>query len=180
MHGNNISMKLYDKFYASSQTIKMDHLVLFISILFFSTIHSTNAGTSTGVFNVVARVQSGCAVDSVNSLDFGDITLTPGQDIDAQGAINFNSCSGTLQFSIDGGQSGNTSDRSMKNGGNLLRYQLYRNPTRTSIWGQGTDAREIVLLTPGSGSVTVYGRISRGQEVPNGIYTDTLAITLSF
>ncbi len=53
-------------------------------------------------------------------------------------------------------------------------------PARTAIWGTGADAQVHVLLGTQSGSVTVYGRIPAGQVVPEGTYTDTVNITLTF
>ena len=37
-----------------------------------------------------------------------------------------------------------------------------------------------ILIGTQSGSVTVYGRIPAGQVVPEGTYTDTVNITLTF
>ena len=46
--------------------------------------------------------------------------------------------------------------------------------------GHGADAQVHILLGTQSGSVTVYGRIPGGQVVPDGTYTDTVNITLTF
>ena len=85
-----------------------------------------------------------------------------------------------MSFALDGGTSGNINARQMRNGANSLNYQLYRTPARTSIWGTGTDSQVHILLGTQSGFVTVHGRIPAGQVVPEGTYTDTVNITLTF
>lgn len=137
------------------------------------------AGTDTDHLTVTARVQSGCSLAG-GTLDFGAYVSGQPTDLDATGAINFVNCSGTLTFTLDGGLSGSVAARAMQAGSSRLSYQIYRNPTRTAVWGTGSDAHGVILLTPQSGSVQVYGRIPRGQAVPDGTYTDTVTITLSF
>ena len=51
---------------------------------------------------------------------------------------------------------------------------------RNALWGAGADAQVQVLLETRNGYVTVFGRIPAGQVVPEGTYTDTVNITLTF
>ena len=61
-----------------------------------------------------------------------------------------------------------------------LNYGLYRDSARSQSFGQGSNAKVVTLTGPGSGSVSLYGRIPGGQIVPAGTYTDTVVVTLSF
>jgi spore coat protein U-like protein len=137
------------------------------------------AATDTDQLTVTATVQSSCAL-SGGSLNFGHYVAGQPNDLDVTGTINYINCSGNLSFALDGGGSGSVTARQMRSGANRLSYQIYRNSTRTAIWGTGTDAHGVILLSPQTGSVQVYGRIPRGQAVPDGIYSDVVNITLTF
>ena len=128
---------------------------------------------------VTATVQSGCSLTG-GTLDFG--TYTSGQSTakDVTGKISFANCNGNLSFELDGGQSGNVDQRKMKAGNNTLAYQLFRNAARSNIFGTGARAQSYTLLVPGSGTLDVYGRIAANQVVPEGTYSDTVNITLTF
>ncbi len=79
-----------------------------------------------------------------------------------------------------GMHSGNDySRRAMRNGGFYLSYQLYSNPPRTTVWGDGTGGTvEVELAAPGS--ATIYGQIPARQAVGAGTYTDTVRVTVTF
>lgn len=137
------------------------------------------AGTDTDQLSVTATVQSGCSL-SGGTLSFGQYVSGQPNDLDAVGTIGFVNCSGSLTFALDGGTSGSVSSRQMRSGASRLGYQIYRNAARNAVWGTGADAHGVILLTPQSGSVQVYGRIPRSQTIPDGVYTDTVNITLTF
>ena len=137
------------------------------------------SGTDTDVLTVTATVISACSL-SGGSLTFGSYTSGQTSNADVDGTINYVNCSGTLTFALDGGTSGNINARQMSNGASRLNYQIYRDPTRSSIWGIGANAQTQILLETRNGSITVYGRIPGGQVVPAGTYTDTVNITLTF
>jgi spore coat protein U-like protein len=137
------------------------------------------AATDTDQLTVTATVSSSCSLNG-GSLNFGQYVTGQTTDLDVTGAINYVNCSGQLSIALDGGASGSISNRQMVSGSGRLSYQIYRNPTRTAIWGTGGDSLGVILTIPQSGSVPVYGRIPRGQSVVDGVYTDTVTITLSF
>ncbi|HAR53032.1 MAG TPA: hypothetical protein DCS45_14310, partial [Roseovarius nubinhibens] len=70
--------------------------------------------------------------------------------------------------------------RRMTNGLSTLAYGLYRDPSRTQVWGSlpGTRATGV-----GSGSnqrYNVYGRIHAGQTTVLGTYTDNVVVTVNY
>ena len=74
----------------------------------------------------------------------------------------------------------------MLNGATPLSYNLYSDPTRLIVWGNGAVGAA-VTLTGGTVSAgqrrftrTIYGRISALQNVRAGPYGDTLVITVTF
>ena len=139
------------------------------------------AQTSTDTLSVQVTVQNSCSVSGA-TIDFGTYTSGQGGNLDAEGDITFNNCPATtLTVSLDGGSSSNISNRTMSAGnGQTLRYQLYKNSGRTQIWGSDVEGLQQVLLQPGSGDITVYGRVLSGQTVASGTYSDTVNITMTF
>lgn len=140
---------------------------------------ATARAAVTDRLTVSATVTSGCALSGGN-LNFGQYLSGQSGDLDATGTIAYANCSGNLTVELDGGTSGSTSSRQMSSGSSKLRYQLYKNSTRTTTWGTGTDAFGLQLLSTLSGNVTVYGRIAGGQAVSPGTYNDVVNITLTF
>lgn len=138
-----------------------------------------NSGTDTDVLTVTATVLSACSL-SGGTLNFGSYTSGQTANLDVNGVINYVNCSGSLSFALDGGVSGNINARQMQQGASRLNYQVYRNAVRNAVWGSGADAQGVVLVGTQSGSITVYGRIPSGQVVPDGTYTDTVNVTLTF
>jgi spore coat protein U-like protein len=107
-----------------------------------------------------------------------------------------------LQCSRDGGaaalsmtmgigpsaSSGSISQRQMQQSGgtDMLSYNLYRDATRLSVWGQtaGVDTMTITQNLPNKATTTVtftlYGRINALQNVAAGSYGDTLTVTIDY
>lgn len=139
------------------------------------------ADTDTDVLTVMVTVQEACAI-SGSTLDFG--TYTGGQQnaLNGQGQISYTGCAaGTLVIDFDGGASGDVQARRMaSNAGGTLGYQLYRNSSRTQVWGSGSNAQQVQLLQAGAGNIPVYGTIPGGQAAAAGSYTDTVNVTLTF
>jgi spore coat protein U-like protein len=137
------------------------------------------AGTDTDQLTVTATVLSSCSL-SGGTLSFGQYVSGQTTDLDVGGTISYVNCSGTLGFALDGGGAGSVAGRQMSSGANRLNYQIYRNPTRSAVWGSGADAQGVTLVGTQSGTVAVHGRIPKGQAVPDGTYTDVVNITLTF
>lgn len=137
------------------------------------------ATTATDHLTVTATVLSGCSLTG-GSLSFGQYVSGQGQNLDATGQVNYANCNGNLIFELDGGSAGDVNNRAMSSGSDKLKYQLYKNSSRTALWGTGTDAFALQLLSTLTGNVNVYGRIPSGQTVPAGTYNDVVNITLTF
>lgn len=70
-------------------------------------------------------------------------------------------------------------------GADFLSYNLFRDATRTSVWGNtaGADTFVQTITVPNNGSAqmtaTIFGRIPAGQDVRMGIYSDTVIVTVA-
>jgi spore coat protein U-like protein len=133
----------------------------------------------TAQLTIRATVGSGCSL-SGGTLDFGEYVSGQSTHLDAVGTLDYNNCQGNVTVEIDGGQGGAISSRQMTSSGRKLAYQLYRNASRTAVWGQGADAQKINIISGGTGKLEIFGRIPKGLNVQSGTYTDTVNVTLTF
>jgi spore coat protein U-like protein len=84
--------------------------------------------------------------------------------------------------------SGSTANRRLLQvgGADMLAYNLYRDASRISVWGQATGVdtvtRNASIPNKSSLDVTfnIYGRIPGLQSVYAGTYTDSLLVTISY
>lgn len=92
---------------------------------------------------------------------------------------------GTVAYtiSISTGSSGSFSPRTLQRvgGGGSLTYDVYIDPTRLVIWGDGTLGTGTVSgVCGGDCDVFAYGRIPGAQIVPAGSYADDVMVTVDF
>jgi len=80
---------------------------------------------------------------------------------------------------------GANAGRKMRAGsGQLLGYSLFRDAGRTAAWGDvvGLNTFTQTLAVPNQSSaqlsVTVFGRIPPAQDVPAGVYSDSVTVTV--
>jgi spore coat protein U domain-containing protein, fimbrial subunit CupE1/2/3/6 len=126
---------------------------------------------------VLANVGGECSVTGA-TLDFGSYT---GDRKDVDVPISF-SCNGpsNIAISMDGGTTGDPSNRQMFNEGNTsqILYQLFRDNGRTELWGVFPE-NSADFANAEDGTPTVFGRIEAGQAPLPGSYADTVLITLT-
>jgi spore coat protein U-like protein len=135
----------------------------------------------------VARDASafGCAI-SATSIDFGSYrALRPG-DLVSLGTISY-SCTGTrgrISIALSQGSAQSVSLRSMRQGAKSLSYNLYLDPTGSSIWGDGTDGSQVYIARGSADGVTVrltvYGKVPPLQDASVGEYRDSVMVILNF
>jgi spore coat protein U-like protein len=141
---------------------------------------TAKAAQDTGTLSVTATVKSNCDVTG-GTLAFGDYVSGQTSNADAVGTIQIANCpNGTVKLELDGGGSGNTTDRRMTSGTNSLRYQLFRDVGRTLPWATGTDALNTTLPVTSPFNIAIYGRIPGAQALQPGNYTDNVTITMTF
>ena len=134
---------------------------------------------------VSANVVAACQLTSVPTIAFG--VLNPTANNDAQGNISWVCTNGfNTEIRLDGGNSGDIDDREMSDGATgTLEYQLYTDPGRTLVFGDGTTGNEALVAGIGYATpqnVTVYGRVLQADAAAAtaGGYTDTVDVTIVF
>lgn len=137
---------------------------------------------------VAAPARAEACTIGVTGVAFGSYdTMSPASD-DGTGTLTL-ACAPSVSapvVTIEAGSSGSILDRTMLNGATSLSYNLYSDPTRLIVWGNGAVGAA-VTLTGGVVSAgqrrftrTIYGRIPALQNVGAGPYNDTLVITVTF
>jgi spore coat protein U-like protein len=120
-----------------------------------------------------------CSLNLIG-LTFGNYDPFAAIDTDISGSVSVTCDSDTsAQISFSAGF-GPFANRQMKGGGSALFYNLYTDPSRLSLWGDGSPGTNLVSFSGTAGSYTVYGRIPARQNVPVGGYSDTITVTLTF
>ena len=140
------------------------------------------------LFLIISRAgwAATCNVTTI-PFNFGNYDTLASFPLDATGNINI-TCDSNAPFIVrlDPGinSGGSFSPRRMQlpEGTWTLGYNLYRNTTRTEIWGDGINN---TFSTTGTGSgsatvLTVYGRIPPRQRVPVGNYVDTVTVVVEW
>ena len=131
-----------------------------------------------------------CVIDSSSVMSFGQYDPMNPAPLDAQGRVSYR-CGNKLglrdqilvQISLSAGQAG-TYQRAMKGGRDSLRYNLYLDPVRTVIWGDGSGGTQVYSAKAQPNNkvvvVPVFGRVSAEQDVAASVYLDTIIVTLDF
>jgi spore coat protein U-like protein len=133
----------------------------------------------------IAAAQFGvnCTI-ATTPVAFGDYNVLSPTPKTTTGTVTYQCTLGaSLVVTLGRGSSATFDPRTMKNGAETLNYNLYRDATYQTIWGDGTGGTQsysalMTLLLPVT--VTVYGRVPAGQNVAAGGYTDSVLATIIF
>lgn len=133
--------------------------------------------------------QCSCTV-TATSVSFGTYDPLSSADDDSTGSVRVRctlllAIAGSFRVSLSTGSSGDYTGRTLRNGSNELLYNLYTSTARNQVWGNGTGGSAQVTqsfsgLLVIDRTLTVYGRIEGGQNVPSGAYSDTILVTVTY
>ena len=141
-----------------------------------------------------------CILDGTPVVAFGSYDPMDDTPLDVQGRVSYmcNNSGGDVsrtgtpvtlgklivQISLSPGNGGTFQQRYLAGGRDRLRYNLYLDPQRTIVWGDGTSGSQTYSehAQPNGHTVVVpvYGRIFAGQDVEGASYGDTIIVTLDF
>ena len=128
---------------------------------------------------------AGCTL-STTSINFGTYDVFDTAPNDSTGTVTLNCNGGAKDVTVEIGRGGASSFalRRMVNGAVELRYNLYLNAARTTIWGDGTGGTQPydVGNPPNNKDVTltIFGRITAEQDVSSGSYSDSVTVTVNY
>ncbi len=131
---------------------------------------------------MLSATAEACSV-SADGVAFGSYNIFDNAPLDSTGTITVQCESPyTLRLSSSSNNS-QFNPRHLANAANdRLIYNLFTDPARTSVWGDGTNG---TLTTGSDGSTTaihhtIYGRIPAAQNIRIGTYSDVITVTLDF
>jgi spore coat protein U-like protein len=136
--------------------------------------------------DLVSAAQVSCSVSATN-INFGNVDVLANSNVDTTGTITISCSNGAPPnritrncVSIDVGSAGDATSRQLVGpGGAKLRYDLYTDSARTTLWGSwqtGYDTAGATVDVPfnGSSNVTVYARLFASQQtVAVGAYSSS-------
>jgi spore coat protein U-like protein len=134
----------------------------------------------------VAAAEANCTI-STTAVNFGTYNVFAAAPDDATGQITFR-CTAprppVVTIQLDKGGAPSFNPRQMRQGSEILTYDLYLDATRSTIWGDGTGGTQVFTqnspLPNQNINVNVCGRIFAGQDVSAGTYTNTVTATIFF
>ncbi len=129
-----------------------------------------------------------CSFTGTTGVNFGAYNVFDASPLDSTGSVTLY-CSSVqptdlVTIELGGGNSSNPASRYLLSGAVTLNYNLYLDPSRSVIWGNGSmgtsvlGPQSIADMTPTTW--TVYGRIPAMQNVAAGSYSDTILVTVQF
>jgi spore coat protein U-like protein len=125
------------------------------------------------------RAMAECSIN-VTDVTFGEYDVFNSLATDITGTLSV-SCDADTPFQVAlGAGSGSFGGRQMHNGPDVLIYNLYTDPTRLSIWGDGSPGTNLLSTSGTAANYTIYGRIPARQNVRAGSYADSITVTLTF
>lgn len=151
---------------------------------------AAHAQTATDNLEVSAIVSDNCSI-SAGSIDFGaydPVTTNAETALVGQGTLSVTCTSGaatTITLS-EGANADTGSDpalplrRMVADTVNFLDYSLYSDEPQTLIWGVGETVDVEHVGTGVEEPFTIYGSVAPGQNVPSGLYADTVVATVNF
>jgi spore coat protein U-like protein len=113
-------------------------------------------------------------------VSFGSYDPLSFEPLDGVGNIAVR-CDADTSFTISlSSGSGSYAARQMTSGAHALEYNLFTDPSRLTVWGDGSAGSATLTASASSAEEAVYGRIAARQNVPTGTYTDVVVVTITY
>ena len=148
-----------------------------------------DAATKQGTIAVSAQVTAACTL-ATNTLDFGaydplgtnaTADLTKSTDITVSCT---NNAATTITLSTGAHPVGSpATGRQLADvpGTHFLNYSLYSDAALQNQWGDGTLGATVAYTgTGGTSTLTVFGKVDKGQTATAGTYSDSVTATITF
>jgi spore coat protein U-like protein len=135
---------------------------------------------------VSANVTKNCTI-STAPVSFGNydpVAANATAPLDGTGSIIVTCTKGAVaKVGLNPGSNSEGTTRRMLGGtAAYLAYELYKDPSHTSIWGDTDTTGLDIPAAPNRNPQTfpVYGRVAAAQDATVGSYTDTVVATVNF
>jgi len=128
----------------------------------------------------LSGVAASCTVSTV-SINFGTYNVYTTTNTVSTGQVKVvcNPLTAPYTVALNGGTYGTITQRKQGSGSNTLLYNLYSDPARTVLWGDGST-NGTTVSSSSSTPLNVYGSIPALQNVSVGSYSDNVSVTVTF
>ncbi len=140
---------------------------------------AASAGSNSANMTVQATVVANCTV-TANPLTWTSFDTVTGSGADTNTTLSIACTKGavpTVQMGL--GQNASTT-RNMKNGANLLAYDIYTSTAYDTVWNATNTVALPAAPSKAARPMNVYGRIAAANDVPSGSYSDLVVATVNF
>lgn len=173
----------------SSKMFGRKALFTAVSVLALGASGAAFGGTATSNLSVTSTVIDNCTI-STAAVAFGNydpIVANASSALDGTGTVTITcTLSDVVQVTLGQGANADTGStdaapaRRMAKDTDHLSYSLFSDSGRTAIWGNDATVDVERTGTGAADALTVYGRVSAGQNQPAGAYSDTVVATVTF
>lgn len=142
----------------------------------------TRAMAAAAVALVVAATPAHATNCTINpqSVNFGQYDPLSISASDTAATISI-TCDVETPFEIAlGPGAGSYSARTMTGGADAMVYNLYIDPQRATVWGDGSGGSSTVSAVSAQADFTVYARAPARQNLTPGLYADTIMVTVTY
>jgi spore coat protein U-like protein len=117
---------------------------------------------------------------SSSGVNFGEYDPFASAALEGAGGIDLR-CDelAVAEVSLGSGQ-GTYAERRLVAGANALAYNLFTSSQFITVWGDGTGSTASLTVSGDSATLPVYGLIAPRQNVPAGMYSDIIIISIIY
>jgi spore coat protein U-like protein len=142
--------------------------------------------SATASLTVSASVSKNCTITTA-PVAFGaydSVTANATAPLDATGTVTVTCTKGAVaKVGLGAGSNAQGTTRRMIGGTSaFLNYELYKDNTHSTVWGDTIDTSLDIPAAPNRNprNFPVYGRVAAAQDATVGSYTDTVVATVNF
>lgn len=138
-----------------------------------------------GVVPSDSSAQTGvsCSI-SASGVAFGSYDVLSPSPTDSTGTVTYQCTAGVfVRVELGPGSSSSFAARTLRSGGETMKYNLYLDAGHSTVWGDGSGGSNVystMLMVLDPVSVMVYGRVPARQDAAAGVYNDSILATIVF
>lgn len=133
-----------------------------------------------GTIMATSPAQAASCTVAAQGVPFGSYDPFASSDLNGVGNLQVVCDVATpVQISLSTG-AGDYSARTMRSGSGSLAYNLYADPLRSMVWGDGTGGSTTMSASQVTIDIPVYGSVAARQNPVPGAYSDTIIVTVTY
>ena len=141
--------------------------------------------SATASLSISASVSKNCTITTapVSFGNYDSVTANATAPLDGIGTITVKCTKGAAaKVGLNPGADPTGTTRRMKQGTEYLTYELYKDASRTTAWGDTATTALDIPAAPNQTprDFTVYGRVPQAQDATVCNYADTVVATVNF